>query len=103
MHKGFKGQKLKEALEKDKNYLVLLNNRRKQLKSGLKVRREDKKEYVMSTDSDYQILEKIYQLEKEKLSEKDKKLVRLIRTQLRHDWRSPLIKELNQLLRKYKK
>lgn len=102
VNKGFKGQKLKKALENDKNFLALLNKRKKQLKGSLKVKEKDKKEYVLSTNSDYEILEKIYWLEKIKLSEKDKKLVKLIRTQLRPDWRSPLIKELNQLLKRYK-
>lgn len=102
VNKGLKGQKLKKALENDKNYLVFLSERKKQLKSNLKVREKDKKEYVLSTNSDYEILEKIYRLEEERLSGRDKKLVRLIRTQLRHDWRNPLIKELNKLLERYK-
>ena len=102
VNKGLKGQKLREALENDKDFLLILGKRKKQLKSNFRVKAKDKKEYVLSTNSDYEILEKIYRLEKERLSEKDKKLVRLIRTQLRHDWRSPLINELNQLLKRYK-
>lgn len=100
--KGFKDEKLKKALENDKNYLVLLNKKKKQLKGNLRVKEKDKKEYVLSTNPDYEILEKIYRLEERKLSKRDKELARLIRTQLRHDWRSPLIKELNQLLKKYR-
>ena len=102
VNKGLKGQKLKEALENDKDYLLILGKRKKQLKSNFRVREKDEKEYVLSTNSDYEILEKIYQLEKEKLSEKDKKLARLIRAQLRPDWRTPLLRELNQLLKRYK-
>ncbi len=67
------------------------------------VRLGDKKRYVLEKKGDYQILKRIYQLEKKKLSAVDKQVVKLIRTQLRHDWRMPLLRELNRLLRKYKK
>ena len=62
----------------------------------------EKKKYVMAEARDYEILAKIKQLEKLKLSQKDKFLVKFIRSQLERDWRKYLIKELNKLLRKYK-
>jgi len=61
----------------------------------------EKKKYVLSTDQDYEILDKIKQLEKQKLSIKDKELVKFIRTQLEEDWRTPIIKLLDSMLKKY--
>jgi hypothetical protein len=63
----------------------------------------EKKNYVMKTKKDFIILSKIKELEKKKLNSKEKEAVRLMRTQLKEDWRSPLISYLNKLLSKYKK
>lgn len=52
---------------------------------------------------DLVILSKIKRLEKRKLNKTNKETIKLIRTQLKKDWRSPLIKELNKLLKKNKK
>jgi len=57
----------------------------------------------MKTKKDFIILSKIKELEKKKLNSKEKEAVRLMRTQLKEDWRSPLISYLNKLLSKYKK
>lgn len=63
---------------------------------------EEKKKYVLKTDQDYEILDKIHQLEKQKLSAEDRELIKFIRTQLEDDWRTPIIKLLDKLLKKYK-
>ncbi|MBU2458805.1 MAG: hypothetical protein KKB29_00360 [Nanoarchaeota archaeon] len=57
----------------------------------------------MPKKEDFIILNKIRELEKMKLSLNAKEEVKLIRTQLEKDWRAPLIKSLNKLLKKYKK
>jgi len=57
---------------------------------------------VLSLDIDFEILAKCKQLEKLNLSKEDKFLVKLIKSQLEYDWREPLIRTLNKLLRKYK-
>lgn len=62
---------------------------------------EEKKKYVLKTEQDYDILRKIKQLEKKKLSNADKELVTFLRTQLEEDWRTPMIKQLDELLKKY--
>lgn len=62
---------------------------------------QDKKKYVLAEKRDFIILDKIYQLEKHSLSTSDRKLVKFIQTQLERDWRTPIIKLLNQLLKKY--
>ena len=55
----------------------------------------------MSTNEDYEILNKVKKLEKEKLKKEDKMLVWLIKTQLEFDWRQYLIQTLNRLFSKY--
>ncbi len=62
----------------------------------------EKKKYVLPTDRDFEILAKCKQLEKLDLTNQDKSLVKFIKTQLKVDWRKPLLKKLNQLLEKYK-
>lgn len=62
---------------------------------------EEKKKYVLKTEQDYEILAKIKQLEKKKLSTAEKELVTFLRTQLEEDWRTPMIKKLDALLKKY--
>jgi len=69
----------------------------------MKITKKDKKRYVLKEKRDYLILEKIYQIEKYKLSPADKKLIRFLKTQLEDDWRQPLIKFLNGLIKKYGK
>ena len=69
----------------------------------MKIPDKDKKKYVLAERRDYIILDKIYQLEKKGLSKEDKKLVKFIRTQLERNWRRPIIKFLDQLLKKYRK
>ena len=63
----------------------------------------EKKQYVLKDKKNLMILVKIKELEKNKLNKKDKEIVKLIRTQLKKDWQSPLIRYLNKLLKKYKK
>ncbi|MBI3032933.1 hypothetical protein HYY69_05640 [Candidatus Woesearchaeota archaeon] len=62
----------------------------------------EKKKYVMSVDQDYEILSKVKQLEKLKLTKDEKFLIKLIRTQLERHWRKWLIKELDKILLKRK-
>lgn len=69
----------------------------------LKIKPKDKKKYILTDEIDYQILEKIYELEKCKLFSDDKKIIKFLRTQLEEDWRKPLIKFLDELSKKYKK
>ena len=70
--------------------------------SKFEISKKDLNKYPLPTKKDYLILRKIYQLEEKKLSAKDKELVKFIRSQLQDNWRTPLIKSLNKLLKKYK-
>lgn len=62
---------------------------------------QDKKKYVLKTERDVDILLLCKQLEKKKLSQKDRATVKLIKSQLIDDWRKPLEQELNKLTKKY--
>ena len=62
-----------------------------------KITKADKKKYALLTKLDIDILTKIKELEKKKLNKEDKRMLRLIKTQLEYDWRAPLVKELNKI------
>ena len=66
------------------------------------ITKKDLNKYSLLDKRDYLILWKIYQLEEKKLIAKDKELVNFIRSQLENEWRTPIIKLLNKLLKKYK-
>ena len=67
----------------------------------IKVTPLEKKKYVLSKEADFEILAKCKKLEKLKLLEKDRFLIKFIKTQLEADWRKPLLKELNHIYKKY--
>ena len=60
---------------------------------------EEKKRYVLKERRDIKILHLIHDLEKSKqtLSDGEKVLLSLIRTQLEEDWRTPLLQVLQQM------
>ncbi|MBM3234387.1 hypothetical protein FJZ19_04830 [Candidatus Pacearchaeota archaeon] len=99
---GYRGHKLRRALENDKEYQKIIKNKKKALTKKLNISKKEKERYVLSTDKDYEILEKCKILLNKKLFREDKEIVKLIRTQLKDDWRTDLIKELNKLLKKHK-
>lgn len=81
--------------------MMLVRERMHRLSKKVHLTEYEKKKYGMSTDKDYEILLKTKRLEKLKLTKEDRFLVKLIRTQLEHDWRKPLMHTLNKILRKY--
>jgi hypothetical protein len=62
----------------------------------------EKNNFVFDEERDYEILEKCKALEKKKLTKEDKKLIKVIKIQLKEDWRKTLLIELNKLMKKYK-
>lgn len=74
---------------------------KKLLQKNIHVTPKERKRYVLGETRDYIILAKLKFLESRKLSKRDRDLLRLLRTQLERDWRKPLIKFLDQLLKKY--
>ena len=89
-------------MEGDLEYQKLIKNKRKKLSEETKVSQKEKAKYVLSDDKDFEILKKCKLLSKKKLSNADKELVILIKEKLEDEWRKPLIKILNNLLKKYK-
>ena len=100
---GYRGNKLRKVLTRDKEYQKLLKKRKQKLTKQFKVTTSEKKKYVLSTDNDFEILAKCKLLEQLNLTKEDKILVKLIKTQLKDDWRKALLKTLERLLKKYKK
>lgn len=62
----------------------------------------EKENYLLKDKKDLIILSKIKELEKKQLNNKQKEILKLIKTQLKDDWRTPLIKYLNKILREVK-
>ena len=98
---GYREEKLEAALSKDKAYQQLLKNKKQKITKTLKVSPTDKKKYALATDIDLEILNQCNVLAKQKLSESDEELIELIKSQLLDDWRSPLLKKLKSLFKKY--
>jgi hypothetical protein len=98
---GYKGEKLRKALAEDKEYQKLLKERKRKLDRRFKVALTEKKKYVLSTNTDFEILAKCKKLEKRKLTKEDKFLIKIIKAQLETDWRKSLLNTLNKLLNKY--
>lgn len=99
--KGLRGAELRRALEEDVDYQRILAHRSASLTKQFAISEKDLQKYVLSTDEDWEILGKIYELENKPLDDHDRDLVRLIRAQLERDWRKPLSEKLDELLRKY--
>ncbi len=99
--KGLRGDRLRRATENDQEFMQILKERWSKLTKTFKVKSNDRKKYILSSDQDYEILGKVYKLESKKLSEKDRALVKLVRTQLEPHWRTPVLKFLEQLVKKY--
>ena len=62
----------------------------------MNITKYEKENYLLSEEKDFIILNKIKKLEGRKLNNQDKEIIKLIRTQLKEDWRSPLINYLNK-------
>ena len=102
-NRGYRGNKLRIILTKDKDWVKLHKYRQQKLTKSFSLTKTEQRKYVMSTNEDYEILDKVKQLEKLKLTKEDKLLAWLIKTQLEFDWRKYLIQTLNELSKKYLK
>lgn len=83
------------------NEKMMKNFMKKNFLNAFKISAAERKRYVLSNYKDFEVLSKCKYLEKSGLKAEDKILVRLIKSQLQDDWRSPLVKMLNALKRKY--
>ncbi|MBU0898389.1 MAG: hypothetical protein KKB03_00630 [Nanoarchaeota archaeon] len=100
---GYRGTRLREAIQQDEDYQDILKKRAIELKNKFKITPDEKKRYVLSLDDDYEILAKCKQLEKMNLTKEDTEFIEFIKTQLEFDYRKGMIDRVNQLLKKYGK
>lgn len=98
---GLKGEALRTALENDARYQALLKERKAKIRNKYDITEEEEKEYLLPNEDDYKILSTVKELESKNLSDHDKEIVELIKTQLRDNWREPLFMKLKQLTEKY--
>lgn len=98
---GLKGDELRKALENDAEFQELLKERKAAVRNKFGITEEEEKEYLLPNEEDYEILSTVKSLESKNLSEHDREIVELIKTQLRAEWRKPLMERLKQLKQKY--
>src|SRR3989338_312898 len=98
---GYKNSKLKKVLEMDEEYQDLLKERKNELTKKFKLSAIENKKYILSANEDFEILKSCKKLEKLELSNEDRILVELIKTQLENNWRIHLIKISENILKKY--
>ncbi len=99
---GYSKKRLERKLKQDKLYQRILTKRKSKLKLTTYASEKEKRKYVLSTDKDFVILLSCRRLEGKRLTTHDRKIVLLIKSQLKTDWRSELILALNKISRKYK-
>ena len=67
----------------------------------MKISPEEKKKYLLLTEKDFEILEKIKKAECiPDLSNREKMILEFLKTQLEKDWRTPVIKFLEKIMRR---
>lgn len=101
--KGLSGEILRQAIEKDNEYQLLLKDRKAVIKNKFGITDQEEKKYPLPSEEDYEILSKVKELESKELSETDSETVELVGSQLEDDWRKPLLDKLNLLLEKYQR
>lgn len=84
LQRGYSEETLRKALEKDKEYQKALRKRKQELSKQATTPLE-KREYVLSMNADFEILKKCKQLQKCKLSNPNKQLIRLTKSQRGHE------------------
>jgi hypothetical protein len=69
----------------------------------MKLNEFEKRNYVFKEKDDFVILSKIKRLEEKRLQPTEKEMVKLARSQLKRNWRTPLIRFLDKMMEKQKK
>ena len=101
MQKGLTGSALRDALNGDVEYQGLLDERKANLRKKFELSEQDEAKYVLSTDSDYEILSMCRHLAKKDLTESDRALISFIESQIELDWRKHLTDKIKLLHDKY--
>ncbi len=66
-------------------------------KNNVETHKKLRKKYVLKEKHDLEILALCNELEAKRLSKSNRKLVKLIKTQLEEDWRTPLLNVLKKI------
>lgn len=103
MARGYTGAALRQVLMRDTRYQKMVKERKRKLTRQFRLTQFERKKYLLSTDADFDILAGCRQLERLKPAPEDRRLVRLIKAQLEHEWRKSLLKALASLRLKYGK
>lgn len=98
---GLKGEVLRVALENDTEFQKLLKERKTAIRNKYGITEQEEKEYLLPNAEDYEILSIVKKLKDKNLSDIDGEIIELIKTQLKDDWRKPLLDKLKLLLHKY--
>lgn len=101
LSQGFKGEELRKALAEDFEFQQLLKEKKAEIRDKFGITKEEEKEFLLPNGEDYEVLSIVKNLESKDLSDNDREIVTLIKTQLRADWREPLLAKLKGLLQKY--
>ena len=100
-NKGYSGSELKKILKKDREWVALVKLRKQNISKTFRLTKHEQNKYVMSTNEDYEILQKVKELEKMKLTKEEKEIVSLIKSQLIYDWRGPLLIKLKKIMQRH--
>ena len=101
LSQGLEGEDLRKALESDGEYQVLLKERKSVIRNKYGITEDEEREFLLPNEEDYEILSGIKALEKKQLSPEDEEVIKLIKSQLQEDWRTPLLTKLRELVEKY--
>lgn len=101
VRQGLKGEVLRNALNDDLEYQRLLKKRKLVIRNKYGITEAEERDYILPNEEDYQILSRVKSLDNKKLSKEDRETVEIIKSQLKDDWRAPLISKLQHLLEKY--
>lgn len=102
MSQGLSGEALRQALEKDEEFQLVLKEWKEQVRDKFGITKEEETKYYLPKQEDYEILAKVKELQDINLNEHDRELVGVVKAQLLAEWRQPLLEKLNRLLEKYK-
>lgn len=69
---------------------------------AFEVSKKEREKYVLKEKRDFEILQKCKELTRKKLASCEARVIHLIKTQLKDDWREPLLTELKRIEKKYK-
>lgn len=101
LSKGLKDEDLRKALDNDSEYQALLKERKSVIRNKYGITENEEKEFILPNEEDYEILSGIKALENKQLSKEDEGIIKLIKSQLQEDWRTPIRTKVLELTKKY--